>query len=518
MYDVVLISTHYNYTNDGKMIPPQDSEDYEDLSMNIPLGIVHIAQYLHDSGFNVRVVHLPHEMQTLRRFGLTECHLKNPIEKILKNYPARVCGIQAHWYLYCGGAVFISNLYKKLFPDSKIFFGGYMAAACWKEFLDISKDIDGVILGEGEKTFRRILEKNLTAPGSNLQDVNGVAFRGGNHDFIYNPPGTDCDLDLDELPIISPEASPFVNIFWQKRHFINVSRGLCPERCSYCVGNNKDINPRTYQTLKLDKILEQLRVFQDSGVQRVFLGENHFLNMSFMKELIENIIKENFNLYFELETHPVIFERKDLLERMIEAKFLRFTMGCESGSNSVLKRIGRESNSSQIIASVKQIAEYGGIVLTSWISNLPGETDSEFHETSETMQQVVNAGGFIYWIENLHVLPGTELYRNPEKWAITLLLRNLKDWIRWSVISKQYVGFDEARHAPLNFLTHVNHNVTPQAMIERFYSHRKHALSRMLQMKSNLEKISPYLPSDIFDAEMQRLEWYETKGWKLWLI
>jgi hypothetical protein len=193
-------------------------------------------------------------------------------------------------------------------------------------------------------------------------------------------------------------------------------------------------------------------------------------------------------------------------------------MGCESGSNSVLKRVGRESNSSQIIASVKQIAKYGGIVLTSWISNLPGETDSEFHETSETMQQVVNAGGFIYWIENLHVLPGTELYRNPEKWAITLLLRNLKDWIRWSVISKQYVGFDEARHAPLNFLTHVNHNVTPQAMIERFYSHRKHALSRMLQMKSNLEKISPYLPSDIFDAEMQRLEWYETKGWKLWLI
>ena len=40
MYDVVLISTHYDYTNDGKIIPPQDSEDYEDLSMIIPRGMI----------------------------------------------------------------------------------------------------------------------------------------------------------------------------------------------------------------------------------------------------------------------------------------------------------------------------------------------------------------------------------------------------------------------------------------------------------------------------------------------
>jgi radical SAM superfamily enzyme YgiQ (UPF0313 family) len=518
MYDVVLISTHYNYTSDGKMIPSQDTEDFEDLSMIVPLGIIHIAQYLNDCGFKVRVVHLPHEMHVLRHFGIDEDYINDPIEKILRNYPARVCGIQAHWYLYCGGAVFISNLYKKLFPDSKIFFGGYMAATCWKEFLGLSEDIDGVILGEGEKTFRRILEKNLTVTESNLQDVNGVAFRDGNHDFIFNPPGKDCNLELDELPIISPEAPPFANIFWQKRHFINVSRGLCPERCSYCVGNNKVLNSRTYQTLKLDKILEQLHVFQESGVQRVFFGENHFLNMSFMTELIESIIGENLDLYFELETHPVIFERSDLLEKMIEAKFLRFTMGCESGSDSVLKRIGRNSDSKQILNSVKRIAESGGIVLTSWISNLPGETDSEFHETRETLQQVVKAGGFIYWIENLHVLPGTQLYENPENWDIKLLLRNLEDWIRWSVISKHYVNFDEAHKAPLNFLTHVNRNVAPQAMIERFYSHRKLALSLMPQMKFHLEKRLPSLPSDIFDAEMQRLEWYETNGWKLWLI
>ena len=63
----------------------------------------------------------------------------------------------------------------------------------------------------------------------------------------------------------------------------------------------------------------------------------------------------------------------------------------------------------------KWIAETGGIVLTSWISNLPGETASEFQQTQEIMHTVVKSGGFIYWIENLHVLPGSKLYKKPDQ-------------------------------------------------------------------------------------------------------
>ena len=59
MYDAMLISTHYNYDDEGTTIPPQNAEDYEDLSMIIPLGIIHMAQYLHDCGFKVRVLHFP---------------------------------------------------------------------------------------------------------------------------------------------------------------------------------------------------------------------------------------------------------------------------------------------------------------------------------------------------------------------------------------------------------------------------------------------------------------------------
>jgi radical SAM superfamily enzyme YgiQ (UPF0313 family) len=518
MYDAILISTHYSYGNDGTMIPLQNAGNHQDLSMVIPLGVIYIAQYLHDCGFNVRVVHLPHEIHALRRFGLNEDHLKNAIEKILGKYPARVCGIQVHWYLYCGGALFISNLYKKIFPESRIFLGGFMAAAYWREFLEASAAIDGVIQGEGEKIFRRIIEKNLKSIDDSLHDVKGVALRDSKDELILAPAGEDGNLALDELPIIHPDAPPFANISWPKRHFISISRGICPENCSYCLGNNKQINSRTYQTLQIERIIEQIRVYQQYGFRELFLGENHFINMPFMMALIENIIREKFNLYFELETHPVIFENKNLLDKMIEAKFLRFTMGCESGSGSVLKRIGRKSNSTQILDSVKAITERGGLVLSSWISNLPGETESEFQETQDVMRKVVQEGGNIYWIENLHVFPGTRLAENPKKWEIKILLADLDDWIRWALLSKRYVDFEEASKSPLKYLTHLNNHISPENMITRFYSNRKLALSLIPKMKSNLENRSGDLPLEICEAEIQYLDWYARKGWKLWFF
>jgi radical SAM superfamily enzyme YgiQ (UPF0313 family) len=518
MYDAVLISTHYNYDNKGRIVPTPGGDDFHDLSHVIPLGLIHIAQYLHECGFSVRLVHLPHQIYSLRRFGFKEDDEETCLEKILGRYPARVCGIQAHWHLYCGGAVFISDLYKKIFPDSRIFLGGYMASALWKEFLNISESVDGVILGEGEKAFRNIIEKILCSRGDAWKQVSALACRGENKEFIYNPPSVDSLLALDELPVIVPGAPPFEGIVWPRGHYINISRGLCPENCSYCVTNNKRLNTRSYESMKIDRVLEQIKIYQEHGFSHLFLGEHHFLNIAFMNELFQAMIGENFSLFFELETHPVIFKQKKLLEKMVQANFWRFTMGCESGSDSLLKRMGRRSNREQMIQSVKQIADCGGIVLTSWISNLPGETASEFQETQNLMQHIVELGGFIYWIENLHVSPGSQLYENPGYWNIEILLNTLEHWIDWSINSKKYVEYEEAQKHPMSYLTHLNHDMAPGEMIERFYSNRRLALSFIPAMKHNLLHRFKNAHAKNLQIEMQALDWYESRGWKLWLF
>jgi radical SAM superfamily enzyme YgiQ (UPF0313 family) len=486
--------------------------------MVIPLGLIHLAQALHDKGLTVQVVHLPHEFHNLRRFGIDPDGVDHPLEAILKRYPAQVCGIQSHFYLYCGGALHVSAIYKTLFPDSTLVVGGYMATACWKQFLEAAPGIDGVVLGEGEKTLQTITEKARTPGRHFLNAIDGVASRDPKGAFIYNPPRPDGLLKLDDMPVIQPEASPFRKLSWPRRSFLNISRGLCPEPCAYCVANNRGINPRGFRTMQIDHIINQLHVYQASGVESVFLGENHFLDMAFMTELIDRIIREDLSMTFELETHPAFFADSGLLRKMIAAGFHRFTMGCESGSDALLKRMGRRANRRQMMDSVKKIAKAGGLVVSSWICNLPGETESDFRATHEMLQNVVDAGGFIYWIENLHVLPGSRLHRNPKQWKIDILLNNLSDWVRWSLVSKTYVDPEDAARQPRDYLTHVNHDSTPGEMIRRLYAQRRLARDLVPAMQANLGDRAPHLPSELARTERQKLDWYEEKGWKLLLF
>ena len=518
MNDIVLISPHYHYDKDGKPLPRPEDACYQDLSMVIPLGLIHLAQALHDKGFTVQVVHLPHEFHNLRRFGIDPDGVAHPVEAILKRYPARVCGIQSHFYLYCGGALRVSGIYKTLFPDSTLVVGGYMATACWKQFLEAAPGIDGVVLGEGEKTLQTIMEKNQEQGPRALYTIDGVASRDPRGALVYNPPRPDGLLQLEAMPVIRPEAKPFRNLSWPRRSFLNISRGLCPEQCAYCVANNRGINPRGFRTMQIDHIINQLRVYQAYGIESVFLGENHFLDIAFMTELIDRIIREDLSMTFELETHPAFFADNGLLGKMIDAGFHRYTMGCESGSDALLKRMGRRSNRRQMMDSVKKIAKAGGLVVSSWICNLPGETAADFRATHDMLQHVVEAGGFTYWIENLHVLPGSRLHRNPKEWKIDIVLKNLADWVRWSLVSKTYVDPEDAARRPHDYLTHVNLDSTPGEMIRRLYAQRRRARDQVPAMKANLTDRSAHLPTALVRTERQKLDWYEEKGWKLLLF
>lgn len=518
MYDAVLISPHYHYDADGMPIPAPETSRHQDLSLTIPLGILHLAQYLHDCGFNLRVLHLPQEIYALERLGLRIPQLNNPIAAILSNYPARVCAIQSHFYLYCGGAVRVAEMYKHLFPEATVLVGGYMATAFWAQFLDACPAIDGVVLGEGEETLRKVVEHAIASGRPGLPAEDGIARRRSDGHGSAIPAREDAMLGLQDMPIVDPAAPPFERLMWPSRSFLNIARGLCPETCAYCVANNPSINPRSYRSMPIDRIIDQLRVYRRNGVRSVFLGENHFLDTAFLTELVRRFRRETLDMTFELETHPALFSVEGLLPDMIAVGFQRFTMGAESGSEKLLKRMGRGLTPAKMLDSVKRIADAGGLAVTAWICNLPGETGADVAKTAALLDSVVDAGGLIYWIENLHVLPGSRLYRHPEKWGLDVRLKTLADWVRWSLLSKTYVAPEEALEAPERYLTHVNHDTAPREMIRRLYALRQQARDRVPDMQANLEGRRSNLSPALHRMEKARLEWYAAKGWQLLLF
>ncbi len=110
----------------------------------------------------------------------------------------------------------IARAVKEVLPEASVVVGGYHAASCGEEMLRESKDIDCIILGEGEEPLRRILQNKIDNK-SMLQDVPGVLALKSEGLFRTDTMFTDVNqlpfLDMDfmdsvrKYPIISVELS-----------------------------------------------------------------------------------------------------------------------------------------------------------------------------------------------------------------------------------------------------------------------------------------------------------------------
>lgn len=477
-FDVLLISPHTSYRSDGR--PRFSSLELSDV---VPLGLLSIAQFLHAQGLRVKLLHLPSEHE--QPFEEANWDL----DAILAGHAARVVGIQAHWYLYCNGAIQIADRYRRIHPGARIYLGGQFASAMAEQFLRACPALDGVVDGEGEIPMLRLAR--AAAEGGDPGSVPGCWHR--NHDAVRHSPASGNSLvPMRELPLLDPGCEPFDNIAWWKRTYINITRGRCPCRCGYCVANYQPFYRRPLVLNQTDRVIEQIRIYDEHGFNELFLGETEFLSPRYrtqMMELADRIQSLRPNLTFSIEGHPGMFSDPDLARRLVRAGFLRFSIGAESGSTGVLRRIGRNSTRDEILRAVRNISAAGGLVQTSWICNLPGETDAEFGESLDTMKQVADSGGQIYWIDPLIVLPDTPFSRCPQAHQIQPLLNSLEDWQRWSLLAKNEASTEDLRANPLRYLTHVNLNTSPEVMIDRFIRCRSLAVELVPQMKANAQRV-----------------------------
>lgn len=490
MYDVIIVSPHVDYLSTGF---PKVIEN--DMSSILPLGALYVTQHLHDKGYKTAFLHMQSLMEQPEYRGKS-------LREILALFPAKVCAIQCNWFIYVGGTAEVSRTYKELFPAAKTLAGGIHASTSYQELLDKMPGLDGVIRGEGERLLEYILQ------GKNWNQVPGLAHRE-NAGPLFIPATHEDAVPMNEIAVIDPRLPCYHGIRPDSYFYLNVTRGKCPYKCTYCVAHNQEVFHRKLEPLPLRKILDQLRIYKECGVKEVYMGETQFMAKHFLKELARALIKENIGIFLRLETHPMLFD-EDTTKLLIEAGFRRFCMGSESGDDSMLSHTGRRYSSSTILKAVEMIHRNNGIVLTSWITNLPNETEAQFQETMSMMTKVTEAGGLIYWIENLFVLPGTTLQRKSAENNMSVLLHSFEDWRRWAAIAKSEIDFDHARAHPDIYLTHHNANTTPHEMMDRFVRARLHARDLVPQMVRNVMGMK--LPDYIAESELNLLLWFQQRG------
>ena len=202
------------------------------------------------------------------------------------------------------------------------------------------------------------------------------------------------DLEVDVLSI---EGDVVENIPVKRdskyKAWVNIMYG-CDKFCTYCIvpytrGKQRSREP--------EYIINEVKKLVDDGYQEVtLLGQNvnaygKDLNIDYgMSNLLEDVAKTGINRVRFVTSHPW-----DFTDEMIDiiAKYDNIMpyihLPLQSGSSSILKKMGRRYTKEEYLTLYKKIREklpYSSIT-TDIIVGFPNETDEDFNETLEVVNE-----------------------------------------------------------------------------------------------------------------------------------
>ena len=336
-----------------------------------PLGLLYIAGLVRKHGHVPRVVDVP----------ALKWSIEETIKYVMKEDPD-VVGISA-MTINALNANAIAEALKKNSFRGPIVFGGPHITAVPLETMKRFPSFDVGVLGEGEMTFLELM--NHFGSGEPLDAVRGIVWRkDGEH--VINPPRPFI-ANLDALPLPAwdllpnfPGAYPHSALEAKRQPAASIitSRG-CPHHCTFCdraVFGTKVRHHSAHYTLDMLRHLKH-----NYGVKDImFLDDNLLINRTKLLAICDAMVQEKMDLTWYCISHAK-FMTEDRVVRIREAGCWTMEVGIESGSESILRLLNRNTPKSEIAAAIKRAHAVGIRVKGNFIFGLPTETRETLQES-----------------------------------------------------------------------------------------------------------------------------------------
>lgn len=253
----------------------------------------------------------------------------------------------------------VRNL-KNLCPSVKIWVGGPEVSYDCESFLRSLLQVDGVLYGEGEKSFPALIEyyaareKDANPLSKTFPD--GAAWLDENGIFHQTSPQP--LTPMEDLPFIYDEAGR-MDGFKNRIIYYETSRG-CPFSCSYCLSSvDKRLRFRDIELVK-----KELQFFLDHNVPQVKFVDRtfnckHDHSIAIWKYIMEH---DNgiTNFHFEIAADILNEEELELLEQM-RPGLVQLEIGVQSTNPKTIKEIHRVMDFEKVSRIVRRIQERGNV-------------------------------------------------------------------------------------------------------------------------------------------------------------
>jgi radical SAM superfamily enzyme YgiQ (UPF0313 family) len=309
------------------------------------------------------------------------------VDDAAASYSPDVAGISC-MTMYAPRAYEIADMLREKY-EMPVVMGGAHPTAMPEEAL---QHADCVVRGEAESAFVEVLNSGRIKGVVEAQPVMDL-------DSLPLPARSKLDLDFycgagEELAGLSIRTLGLIT-----------SRG-CPFHCDFCV-NSRRTSPLRFHSP--ERVIEEIRYiaayYPIQGI--AFYDELMASDVERFRRICEKLIQTGLNRYqWECQAHPRII-RPDLLQLMKRAGCVQVAVGFESGSQTLLDRIHKNSNVESNLDAAKRVHEAGLRLRGCFIFGTPGETPEDLRKTEDFIR------GAQVDFTSIHFLtpyPGSALY------------------------------------------------------------------------------------------------------------
>jgi anaerobic magnesium-protoporphyrin IX monomethyl ester cyclase len=387
----------------------EDEKERQIMAPYPPLGLLYVAAFLKRAGTTVEVLD-----STFSTKDDIETRLRQLPASVLGLYTtsmtrSSVVGIATHaatlgWIVVVGG------------PDA-----GFHA----DQYLDHGAHV--VVIGEGEQTVLEVLDRLATGGPHLLQGVSGTVFRDASGQTIRNSPRPHFS-NLDALPFPAREMIDMEAYLgaWRTHHghgpiSVVTSRG-CAYHCDWC---SHAVFGHTHRRRSPGNCADEVEgLIETYEPDRLWYADDVFtIHHGWLREYATELEKRSIHLPFETITRADRFLDSDTAKTLAEMGCTRLWLGAESGSDRLLKAMGRGVTAAQIIEAARLVRACGidvGLFLM-W-----GYEDERLADMEATVEMVRQIRPDRFLTTVAYPIPGTGYWKkvqgrvdNPKPWAET---------------------------------------------------------------------------------------------------
>ena len=235
--------------------------------------------------------------------------------------------------------------------------------------------IDIALRGEIEGAFEEIIcYKDFTK-------IKGITYQINNK--IISTEDRELPNNLDDLPMADRDLID--NNFYTRpdtkrpQTIIRIEKG-CPNHCFFCLAT--PLNGSFVRYRSVDLVIAEIKQCIEKYNIKDFIFWSDIFNQNdeYVQRLCSRIIEEDLKIGFSTNTRAdtLNFETLKLMKR---AGCTLLSMGVESGSQSILDKMGKRLTLSQIEDAVKLIHKAGIQVYAYYVLGLPWETKETINQT-----------------------------------------------------------------------------------------------------------------------------------------